>query len=54
MYSWGKKKEILTHTGQQQRVVALISTYAKHAKKGTDASPVQKSKLAFYPRFFLL
>jgi hypothetical protein len=33
---------------RQQIVVALISTYATHAEKGTDASPKPKSKLAFY------
>jgi hypothetical protein len=49
----GRKKK-LTNTGRQQRVVAPISAYATHAKKGTDASPVQKSYLTIYPRFFEL
>jgi hypothetical protein len=53
MSSWGEKKN-LTKTGRQQRVVAPISAYVTHAKKGTNASPVQKSYLTIYPWFFEL
>jgi hypothetical protein len=51
MSSWGENKK-LTNTGRQQRVVAPISAYATHAKKGIDASSVQKSYFTIYLRFF--
>ncbi len=48
------QKKILTNAGWQQRVVEPISAYATDAKKGTDASPKPKSKLAFYFKFIEL